>query len=1091
MAMNSQRNRLVLTLIRNLDLIPAEVVVAAASECDRDGLNVDDHLLALGLLSDPAHSTLRRVLDALVNAHSGLISAIEVLSTDASTDKKRETDRHDLGETLTSAGIDETHSFATPQVHDERTRIDVAAHGGGPKDQQHAANPVRYRFLSEHARGGLGKVSRAFDEELKREVALKEIQERYGADRESQRRFVTEAEVTGQLEHPGVVPVYSLGRNEKGRPFYAMRFIRGESLKETVDDFHGRASRDLDSAGTGSGGSVDYRSVEFRKLLGRMTDTCQAVEYAHSRGVLHRDLKPSNVMLGPYGETLVVDWGLAKVIGRADDSTSAQSGTDGTTRPQSGAIASDSEAAETKLGAIMGTPRFMSPEQALGQNETLGPASDIYSLGAMLFYLLTGAHSVQGNGAREIVGMVAQGKALSPRQIDDRVPRPLDAICRKAMALDANDRYQTANEISEEIERWMADEAVSAHRDSLIVRSQRWVRKHQTLATSISASVSVAVVGLAIGLIVFAGLNQQLEAANGDLITANELESKLRLQAEKSEANAVARKKDADANFQLATDAVEKYLTEIDDDVELAQNSFYELRSRLLRTAIPFYEQFIAKRGNDDILDTFHAHAYFRLGVIHADLGDHDLAIEHYESAQKIYRQLYEAETSVQQAINGLARSHNNLGNLLRRVGRADDAAEQHEVGRKMLSDLTAKNPDNAEFQNGLAQSLHNLGVLASDRGDPAEAQRWLEQAVEMEERLLKSEPSNAFYRLLAARSGNSLAIAFFQQGKPDQAIQAQVSALRDSELPPSGDDRGIERRAIRAAIYHNLGLVKSQQGKIDEAKQNYTSSLDISQKLVREVPRVPEFRNQLAASHTNLGNLYRNENEPALGESHQQAALEVMDRLVSDFPEVTHYRLQFGGTLCNVGNALSQENPNDALERYEQSIATLSPLVEVSEQDTANPTAKLFLRNAHWGKAQTLDREGNYSDAAQAYLSAASLADASLTQTLKARAAYVSAQAKDVDAVAELARELLTSAEPNAAAFVECAKAVALCSDPDQETRGQSDSLPDAMKLLTTAEERGYFEDASHVEDLMTNADLESVRTLESFTDLVERVSR
>ncbi len=169
-------------------------------------------------------------------------------------------------------------------------------------------HPGRFRILRPHARGGLGEVFVARDEELRREVALKQIQDRYAEDLQSRARFVLEAEVTGGLEHPGIVPVYGLGTDAGGRPYYAMRLIRGDSLKEAIERFH-RA----DGPGRDSG----KRTLEQQRLLRRFIDACNAVAYAHSRGILHRDLKPANVMLGPFGETLVVNWGLAKPIGRA------------------------------------------------------------------------------------------------------------------------------------------------------------------------------------------------------------------------------------------------------------------------------------------------------------------------------------------------------------------------------------------------------------------------------------------------------------------------------------------------------------------------------------------------------------------------------------------------------------------------------------------------------------------------------------------------------------------------------------------------------------------------------------------------------
>src|SRR5262245_37200576 len=177
----------------------------------------------------------------------------------------------------------------------------------------------RYVPLRPHARGGLGEVLVAEDTELHREVALKEIQARHADDPASRGRFLLEGEITGRLEHPGIVPVYGLGTHADGRPFYAMRFIKGDNLKQAIAQFHRRDQAAPADQGPSKRGGAEFASLEFRRLLRRFVDVCNAVAYAHSRGVLHRDLKPGNVMLGEFGETLVVDWGLAKVVGRAAD----------------------------------------------------------------------------------------------------------------------------------------------------------------------------------------------------------------------------------------------------------------------------------------------------------------------------------------------------------------------------------------------------------------------------------------------------------------------------------------------------------------------------------------------------------------------------------------------------------------------------------------------------------------------------------------------------------------------------------------------------------------------------------------------------
>src|SRR5262249_5557257 len=212
--------------------------------------------------------------------------------------------------------------------------------------------------------GSLGDVHVAVDEDLNRQVALKELQDHCADDRNSRLRFLREAEITAALEHPCIVPIYGRGNRPDGRPYYAMRFIKGESLDAAIRRYHDEG-----------GGTL-----AFRELLTRFVAVCQAIAYAHSRGVIHRDLKPGNVMLGPFGETLVVDWGLARHYDQPEGHPPSD---------EALPISPATEALATHAGQVVGTPAFMSPEQASGRRD-VGPASDVYSLVGILYAILTG-----------------------------------------------------------------------------------------------------------------------------------------------------------------------------------------------------------------------------------------------------------------------------------------------------------------------------------------------------------------------------------------------------------------------------------------------------------------------------------------------------------------------------------------------------------------------------------------------------------------------------------------------------------------------------------------------------------------------------
>lgn len=274
-----------------------------------------------------------------------------------------------------------------------------------------------------------------------------------------------------------------------------MRFIRGDSLKVAIEAFHADLALKSDPG---------RRSLELRKLLQQCVDVCHAIEYAHSRGVIHRDIKPSNVVVGRYGETLMVDWGMAKALGRVEP------GPDSGERllvPSSG-----SGSVETIPGSALGTPAYMSPEQAEGDLEHLGPRSDVYSLGATLYCILTGRPAFDGD-IGEVILAVRKGDFQPPRQLVPSIDPAMEAICQKAMSHGPANRYATPRALAEDIERWMADQPVSAWREPLSRRARRWARRNRTAVTAAGAAIVAGMFGLAAVLAVQARLNSDLRGA--------------------------------------------------------------------------------------------------------------------------------------------------------------------------------------------------------------------------------------------------------------------------------------------------------------------------------------------------------------------------------------------------------------------------------------------------------------------------------------------------------------------------------------------------------------------------------------------------
>ena len=327
-----------------------------------------------------------------------------------------------------------------------------------------------------HARGGLGAVYVAEDSQMHREVALKFIHHRLVHDEDSRKDFQREAEITARLEHPGVVPLYAMGELDNGRLFYAMRFIHGETLDAAIKRYH----QDL-SGKTSADSDRTAKSLGFRDLLTRFLSVCRTIAYAHSPGIVHRDIKPLNVMLGRFGETIVLDWGLAASVTRTPG-------------------ASPARACQTSA-SFAGTLPYMSPSQTSGLAPS--PADDVYALGVMLYKIITSSLPFCGDSSEQIRQQILQGRLVRPRTLKPQLPLALEAICLKAMAFQPSDRYDSALELAADVERYLADERVLAFAEPPLLRLTRWARRHRAAAmSSVIGLGAIAVLTLiaAIGL---------------------------------------------------------------------------------------------------------------------------------------------------------------------------------------------------------------------------------------------------------------------------------------------------------------------------------------------------------------------------------------------------------------------------------------------------------------------------------------------------------------------------------------------------------------------------------------------------------------
>jgi tetratricopeptide (TPR) repeat protein len=712
-----------------------------------------------------------------------------------------------------SADPTPTQGESTPPTGDATLLQGESAVVNGPVALPAAG---RYQPLRFHARGGLGEVFLAEDRELRREIALKFI--RPGREQAARRRFVREAEITGRLEHPGIVPVYGLLDGPADRPCYAMRFIRGESLADAVERYH---------AGPRDTGSL-------RRLLTPFVTVCQVIAYAHSKGVIHRDIKPANVMLGPFGETYVVDWGLATDLSGGTPSASEESDA-----PVS-ALPDDSDATQT--GSLVGTPAYMSPEQAAGDWRHVGPAADVFSLGATLYAILAGRPPYQGRMVLTVLEDAQAAKFLRPRAIRPNVPPALEAVCLKAMAKDPAERYPSAAALAADVERWLADEPVTARREPWSVRAWRWVRRHRTSVTGAAALLLTAVIALAVGLVVVGREQRRTE------------ERRLDAEAARHEADDSAHAAAEQRNLSLET--LKSVVTDVQAQTR-GQPGMQVLQKRLLQSARQGLERVARAAEASGESDRAKAEAFVQLGDVFAqypDVGGLATARDQYDKALTLARRSAAVKPDDRTEQQFLAECLRRAGTVALASGRTAEADRLLTERQTLVGRLAAAVPDDRPAQAALADALGAVGQVRLTRGRPAEAVAAFEQARGIYQSLEQCDPTNPTWPEGYADASLRLGDALFGTGQKNdalEAIRAAMSAFGRRLTVGKSDDR-LNRRLGQAV--RTAAIVMEACGLGARALENYRYAVELFVALERRHPDDVSLQADLAHARQRLG---------------------------------------------------------------------------------------------------------------------------------------------------------------------------------------------------------------------------------------------
>ena len=749
----------------------------------------------------------------------------------------------------------------------------------------------RYRLESLVARGGMAEVWEGYDRLLDRAVAVKMPLVHLREQPEFLQRFQREAVAAAQLQHPNIVQIYEIG-DQDGRPYFSLEFVDGGSLAGQLNGVP----------------QTPHHAAELVETL------ALAMEAAHRLGLIHRDLKPANILMTQTGIPKITDFGLAKRL--------------------------NEDSGQTGSGVVMGTPSYMAPEQAKGQINLLGPAADIYSLGAILYETLTGRPPFRGATVLETLEQVLQDEPVPPSRLQPKVPRDLETICLKCLNKEPPKRYTSAQEMADDLRRFLNNEPIHARPITTLERGMKWVRRRPTLA-ALYAVVLLILLAVPAVIVAFSQVQaahehqraeeqaQQAETERGlkdkavaaeQLAKDNETKAKDNEQlakkneqlakenetkAKDSEAKAKDNFLKADENLKLALDAVNQMLTEVGQEQLANLPGMEEVRRDLLDQAAVFYQNLAQKKTLDPKLTLKGAEAYLRVGDIQKTLGDNARAEAAYKSAAEVLTQLQGPLAADRDFQTVQGTYYNNQGNLYQDTGRPQQAEEAYDQALKVRKQLAKDVPQEPRYQEQLAATFNNVGNLWRDR-DPKKAIEAYQQAIDLQDKLVKNNSQNHAYWQQLARSYNNLGNVLTVVGPFEQA-QANIEKAKEifQNLANESKDVPDYRRELAVSYNHLANLWRDRDPA--QSETNYQAALALEEDLTK-FSKLPIDQQDLAGTYNNLGLLYQGTGRTTLAKNAFRHALAVKQQLLADVPGVAGFQEDLAKSYNNWGLLLQSQ---------------------------------------------------------------------------------------------------------------------------------------------------------------------------------------
>jgi serine/threonine protein kinase len=811
-----------------------------------------------------------------------------------------------------------------------------------PQIEPGAVIAGRYTLVEKIGEGGMGEVWVAKQTEpVKRKVALKLI--KAGMDtRAVLQRFEAERQALALMDHPHIAKVFDGGITAQRRPFFVMELVSGLPLTRFCDD----------------------AKFGVRERLELFVAICQAVQHAHQKGIIHRDLKPSNILvtiIDGRGVPKVIDFGVAKATsGRLTE-----------------------ESLSTQFGAVIGTFEYMSPEQAGYSGADIDTRADIYSLGVILYELLTGLRPLDAKRLRQaaLTEMVRIIKEEEPSKPSTRIstdasapslaalrqtePKKLMAMLRgeldwvvmKCLEKQRDRRYETANGLARDIQRYLADEVVEARPPSAGYRLRKFARKHRAALASATAIAALLVAGLSVSLW---QMSRAIAAEGQANQNAQQAQHEANAKAEALKAEQQARADETKARRQafaalrsMTADVVER---------KFAQGAVLTEDDRaFLRGVIAQFDAFAAIQGDDADSRAVRAEGRYRVGNMRFRLGELREAEKDYDQALSLYQQLA-ADFPSREFRQGMAASHFSRANLLRGTGRLREAEKEYDHALSLYRPVVAEFPSRPELRQALASSHLGRGLVLLHTGRFKEAEQTYDEALRMQRQLAADFPARPQFRQALAKSHTNRGNLLRDTGRLKEAERDYDQAVRIFKQLAADFPSRPELRQDLAKSHENRGTLRLATGRPHDAEKDYDQTLSIRKQLAADFPSLPDFRWELAGSYSSRGTLRKDTFRLEEAEKDYDQALSLCKQLAADSPSRPEFRQELARSHCNRGNLLRDTGrPEEAEKDYDQAVGVQKQLVT---DFPSRPTFRHQLALAYLNRGLLLSTAGRLQDA-------------------------------------------------------------------------------------------------------------------------------